>query len=578
MGFFSIKNNEIKFHLIFLFILSLYYLIPYLFIGQLISHPHDVLEDEVVTNHIIGRFYRGDFESINLLLGGEIKWYFLWRIFHPLILLYAFFEAEVAFWLTDIIVKLIAYLSFFKLSRKLNCSIFTSSLMACLFASTFMQTSNTMLGLGLAALPYPIYLIIKNNTLKLKHYCVLVFIGLNTDLVRHISMIPIIFFVSWIFFSKYQKYNFKLFIKISCVLTFCIILSNSNLIYSHLFSGPFHRADFVIEAPGLLENFSILIKNFFNFPSLGGDALYFMSFPFNLYIFFITLIGLFSKQRTSYLVLLIIFLIYFVDFFNNLEFISSIKNSSEGLLKSYNFAVVGLAMLPILYTLLFISIATSTINKIKYLIYPLIFLSIFNFQVRPLIIPLGKHFISFDSLSVEEKKQLKNSFNNQKYSSLVQNIYKFRENKRKYSKQNFKNIYTFEGYYDYENYKYIKSLVGTAKTISIGLDPMVANMNNIKTLDGYHNLYPLSYKKKFRKIIEDQLDHYDEYKKYYDTYGQRVYTFVYNPNIIKINFSEASLLGAEYVISKYPISNQNLNLICKKCNGSLELFLYKIKT
>ena len=67
-------------------------------------------------------------------------------------------------------------------------------------------------------------------------------------------------------------------------------------------------------------------------------------------------------------------------------------------------------------------------------------------------------------------------------------------------------------------------------------------------------------------------------KKYYDNYGQRVYTFVFDPQTIKINFLEAKMLSAEYVISKYPISNQNLNLICKKCNGSLELFLYKIKT
>ena len=59
-------------------------------------------------------------------------------------------------------------------------------------------------------------------------------------------------------------------------------------------------------------------------------------------------------------------------------------------------------------------------------------------------------------------------------------------------------MYTFEGYYDYENYKFIKSLVNNSKTISIGLDPMVAVVNNIKVIDGYHNLYPLDYKIQFR--------------------------------------------------------------------------------
>ena len=84
-------------------------------------------------------------------------------------------------------------------------------------------------------------------------------------------------------------------------------------------------------------------------------------------------------------------------------------------------------------------------------------------------------------------------------------------------------------------------------------------------------------KLKFRKIIENQLDYYANLKKYYDDYGQRVYTFVSNPEVININFREANDLGADYVISKYPISEEILTPVCKKCNNSSELFLYKIK-
>ena len=124
--------------------------------------------------------------------------------------------------------------------------------------------------------------------------------------------------------------------------------------------------------------------------------------------------------------------------------------------------------------------------------------------------------------------------------------------------------------------KYIKSLVGDSRTISIGLDPMAAVVNDISVIDGYHSLYPLSYKLKFRKIIEKQLDYNPKTKKHYDDWGGRVYTFVGDPKVIKIDFREANFLGAEYVISKYPISNQFLLLICGKCNNSAELFLYKI--
>ena len=156
-------------------------------------------------------------------------------------------------------------------------------------------------------------------------------------------------------------------------------------------------------------------------------------------------------------------------------------------------------------------------------------------------------------------------------------LYEFKKNKLKSSNKNFRSSYTFKGYYDYENYKYIKSLVNNSRTISIGLDPMAAVMNNIKVIDGYHNLYPLSYKSKFRKVIEDQLDQDKRIKKYYDNYGQRVYTYVFDPQTIKTNFLEAKMLGAEYVISKYPISNQMLIPICEKCNDSPQLFLYKIE-
>ena len=102
-------------------------------------------------------------------------------------------------------------------------------------------------------------------------------------------------------------------------------------------------------------------------------------------------------------------------------------------------------------------------------------------------------------------------------------------------------------------------------------------MNNIKVIDGYHYLYPLNYKLKFRKIIEKQLDLNVSMKNYYDHWGERVYTFVSDPKVIKINFVQAKHVGAEYVISKYSISNEILIPICESCNESPNLFLYKIE-
>ena len=58
---------------------------------------------------------------------------------------------------------------------------------------------------------------------------------------------------------------------------------------------------------------------------------------------------------------------------------------------------------------------------------------------------------------------------------------------------------TFDNYYKFKEYAYIKNIVKDSRVMSVGLDPMVAVMNDIKVIDGYHTIYPLSYKIKFRK-------------------------------------------------------------------------------
>ena len=189
---------------------------------------------------------------------------------------------------------------------------------------------------------------------------------------------------------------------------------------------------------------------------------------------------------------------------------------------------------------------------------------------------MGKHFLSFDDLHEEQKMELRRAFHDQNYKSLARYINVLSKNIKKSPDESFESKYTFKGYYDYENYNYIKSLIGDSRTISIGLDPMVAVMNNIKVIDGYHTIYPLSYKIKFRKIIEQQLNASEKTKRYFDLWGNRVYTFVENQKSIKTNFSEAKILGAEYVISKYSITSKLLLPICEICNDSNELFLYKI--
>ena len=565
-------SEKLKIHFVFLFILSLYYLIPFFFTGNLILNPHDLLDSEIVYNDAIGKLYKGNTESTDIFLGGEIKWYFLRRVLQPLTLIYFLFESEAAFWLTDVLLRVIAYISFFKLTKKLDVSIFNSSLISCLFASTV----QTHFGLGIVCLPYIIYLLLKNKNFFLKHYLIIILIGLNTDLAYHIYIIPISFLISLIFYKNLKEYNYTLFLKILFILLICILISNSNLIYAQLFSDPFHRTEWINETPDLLSNIKIFIFGFLSLPIIKNSPYFFHSLPFMIFAFTITLVSFFSKNKKAYLLLLIIFLISLYSFILNLDYINQIRSDGLELFKTINLHSVK-HFLPLLRILLFVSIINLLISKkIKYVIYAVIFISIISQQIRISIIPIGKHLFSFEYLSVQDQNILRDYFHKQRYISVIKKIIISKNDEKKNLDQEFKSNYTFSGYYNYDNYKKIKSYVGSSRTISVGLDPMVAVMNDIRVIDGYHNLYPLSYKKKFRKVIEKQLDHYDEWKKYYDRWGSRVYTFVYDPKVIKINFTEAKKLGANYVISKYLISNQVLSAVCEKCNNSKNLFLYKI--
>ena len=565
-------SEKLKIHFVFLFILSLYYLIPFFFTGNLILNPHDLLDSEIVYNDAIGKLYKGNTESTDVFLGGEIKWYFLRRVLQPLTLIYFLFESEAAFWLTDVLLRVIAYISFFKLTKKLDVSIFNSSLISCLFASTV----QTHFGLGIVCLPYIIYLLLKNKNFFLKHYLIIILIGLNTDLAYHIYIIPISFLISLIFYKNLKEYNYTLFLKILFILLICILISNSNLIYAQLFSDPFHRTEWINETPDLLSNIKIFIFGFLSLPIIKNSPYFFHSLPFMIFAFTITLVSFFSKNKKAYLLLLIIFLISLYSFILNLDYINQIRSDGLELFKTINLHSVQ-HFLPLLRILLFVSIINLLISKkIKYVIYAVIFISIISQQIRISIIPIGKHLFSFEYLSEQDQNILRDYFHKQRYISVIKKIIISKNDEKKNLDQKFKSNYTFNGYYNYDNYKKIKSYVGSSRTISVGLDPMVAVMNDIRVIDGYHNLYPLSYKKKFRKVIEKQLDHYDEWKKYYDRWGSRVYTFVYDPKVIKINFTEAKKLGANYVISKYLISNEVLSTVCEECNNSKNLFLYKI--
>ena len=515
-------KDDLRKHYFFLLIFF-GYIVSYILFGNFTLFYIDRLDNELVYNQILGRFYRGDLDASEIFLNGETKIYWLRRILQPYSLLY-FFNAEFAYWFFDIITKILSYLSFYILAKKFTRNYLIVSLSACFFASL---NSHSVWGMLITFFPYFIYLVSYKKKLKLKHYLITIFVALNSEIV-HAPYLVILSFIFMLTFNFIQREKLKNLILISGIFYFFVLLSNANIIYAFLFDGPFHREEIV--QPDFIFNIKSLIFNLFHLGSFLGEIEIDYGTAYDIPYIFFTLIFfpmvLFSKNKKLYYFIFVVLVLSILSLLT--------KNLNLFFTKFWNPAYIVIYQI-FIFSLIFLIIN----NKFKKIIPYSIFVIIL-FQTSSSFAPFAKKYI--DPFKVN----------------------------------NFRNYYTFKGYYMKESYSEIKREVGKNKTLSIWpVDPMVAAMNGIFTIDGEHNLYPLSYKKKFYKIIKDELDLNPRFKDYYLNWGHRVYAFVSDPENILINFKEAKKIGASFVISKFLIENKNLELV-KIVTGVENLFLYKI--
>ena len=518
------SNN--KFHIFFIFILLLNYLFPLIIFGNITLFYHDTLDALVPYNHILGKIYKGEFGAIENFLSGNIKIEYLRGLLKPYSIIYAIFNTELAFWIIDFLIKITGYISFYIFSKKINDNAFVCCLTSCLFASLLPAS---YAGFGLAIFPYILYLTLYKNEINIKHFFILIFFGLCSDLVHSLYFIPILLLTTYIINKKILATNLKNILLIISIFFFCVILSSSNLIYAQLFDGPFHRENFNLQHEQVLISKAFLI-NIFSIPT-GWNWTFFKNLPLSIFLFPLIIFSFFSKNKTVYKVLFLLISIHIFLIFLNSEFIFNLKSNSLEIIKVFNFTRIG-DYFPVIQCILFIFLTQKEKWFYKFLLATTLIAIIF-FQINSSLVPIGKKYI--------------------------------------YKENNYRNLYTFEGYYYFKKYSEIKKIVKEKRVISIGLDPMIAIVNDMKTIDGYHTLYPLKYKSKFREVIKEELKKDEEFRVYYDDWGSRVYAFFKDPQNIEIDFYAAKDLGAEYVISKYPLNSNNLVNLYDN-----EIFLYKI--
>ena len=201
------ENNKIVIHLLFLFILLVFgHIVSIVLFKDLTVFYHDNLDSIVVYNQVIGNIISNKYQDSSIFLGGNLDFFYLRHFFKPFILLYSILDAKYAYFINDLIVKLIAYFSFFVLAKKFSKNFFIISLISALFASSIYYKT---LGYGLAFLPYLIYLVSFKKKITLKHYLIIILFGLNTDFVADFFIIPIVICLSYIVNKKFTYNELK---------------------------------------------------------------------------------------------------------------------------------------------------------------------------------------------------------------------------------------------------------------------------------------------------------------------------------------------------------------------------------
>jgi len=553
-------------HFFGILILLLHYLFPLIFFGNFIAEIHDNLQTGPVLNNIISKIYKGSFDSVNIFLSGEFKWYFLDRIFFPINLFHLILDAKSFYFFEEFLKKILAYWSFYIFAKKFFNNRSYCVLGALIFVSTVYMVSAPV-AYGLPLMPYLLHLLTSKKNLKIKHYFVIFLIGLNTSIVHEYLALMLLIPLGYLLNDKKNKINilFKYF----------VIISISSLIvatpiFMSVLLEDLHREDFI-----KLSFVSYFFKSIRSaLPGISWPATIFhvpKEFLYSILIFF----GLFLKNKKALTIIFFIFFIFLIKTILGSNLTDMFFQNIFSFLKGFNFARIE-KIYPLLFSILLILILLSLKSIYwKKIIITLAIISSISFQLMIPASEFGRLFLK-NNLIEEDFLAIKKLIKERKFY----NIFKINLNKQSFNNNDlafrFESEQSFDNYYKFSQYEKIRKLVNGGRTMSVGLDPMIAAMNDIKVIDGYHNIYPMNYKKRFRKIIERELENNIKLKNYYDNWGNRVYAFYNDQNNLMLNFQYAKKLGADYVISKFPIKNSELKIVYYKRNNSSQIFLYRI--
>jgi hypothetical protein len=154
---------------------------------------------------------------------------------------------------------------------------------------------------------------------------------------------------------------------------------------------------------------------------------------------------------------------------------------------------------------------------------------------------------------------------------------------------------SFDDFFDTKLFEKIKEDIKYKgeKVVAFGYHPSVLMYNGFYTIDGYSSIIPLSYMRKFGKLLEPEFQVNPEAREYYDSWGGRMYLYhdgfdFYEPKLEKPTVDvplrvDMNMLkkdfNVQYVLSRVKIlANDRMQLIGSYThdNSIYTIYVYKV--
>jgi len=467
-----------------------------------------------------------------------LDWSTFPRLFQPISLLYAFLPPGLAYAVTEAGLLLLAYFGMWRLMR---ISGLPPNWLVCFLAAFGMSFSSY--GAGIAAAPLLLSIILSSGAVRRWEAVLAFLIGLNTTLVLHGLFLPPAMVAAILMLG--QRVDLARLMWVGGAFMLGTLATSIGLFWAIFDGAPSHRDDWV-RFPSETVLSDIFLQTLANIMTMGSASSSFLTPA--LYVPVILTVALFAgglPRRAA------LWLIAFVALAMTLKiaepFIAVQTGGPIGSIQWHRLILFAPLLALILAGLVLAS------GRGRKLMQPvmgisLVFAFLAGIGLRPAAL---EHAVPTAAVS-----QVKTLLREDRRAAAVYAAFDALTDVE--FKEFLAGIETWDRHFLPHRYNCLREALkkdsGAGRVLSYGPDPMIASFHEIPVIDGYHNYYPLSYKRTFRTVIEATLEVSPSAAAYFDGWGSRVYTKFDRGNDMLPDLSAAVALGATHVISDEQIT------------------------